>query len=88
VLLLTESGTPFKRYVEGSYFGDNEVLLKTERESCAVSEVECDLYLIKKEDFLYVLEKHPEEHKQILDVAQVRDDLHKQAITDAEETQQ
>ena len=63
VKLVTAEGYIFKIYVEGSYFGDTEILLgKTFRECNVIvdNKSNCELVSISKNDFLQILEDFPE----------------------------
>lgn len=54
--------TPINLHVEGSYFGDNDVLLnqgRDGRDSTAIAETECQLLLITKQQILDLLKKFP-----------------------------
>ena len=75
---MTEQNIPFKRYSIGSYFGDNEVILKKDHEATAMAETECVIYILKKKDLPQFLEG--EHGLQMLEVAQKREEIHKEAI--------
>jgi len=61
IILLTQEGFPFKKYSVGSYFGDNETMLKKDREASAYSASESLLYIIKKTEFMEVFKEFPED---------------------------
>lgn len=67
--------TPINLQVEGSYFGDNDVLLnegRDGRDSTAIAETECQLLLITKQQILDLLKKFPLVRKEMKIVATTR----------------
>lgn len=67
--------TPINMHVEGTYFGDNDVLLnqgRDGRDSTAIAETECQLLLITKQQILDLLKKFPLVRKEMKIVATTR----------------
>lgn len=59
-------------YVRGSYFGEIEVLFKTDRKSTVQVEQTANLLKIDGQDFLAVLDRFPEIKAEVFDVAHKR----------------
>ena len=69
------ANVPIHLHVEGSYFGDSDVLInrgKDGRESTAVAETECDLEVINRQNMMKVLRKFPEIKNEMKEVAKRR----------------
>ena len=45
---------------EGQFFGEAALLKQTTRNANVRAQTYCDLYKLKKEDFLHIIEKYPE----------------------------
>lgn len=63
---------PINLHVEGSYFGDNDVLLnggRDGRDSTAIAETECALLVITKSQLTELLKKFPAVRREMKQVA-------------------
>eukprot|EP01017_Pseudomicrothorax_dubius_P040983 TRINITY_DN6509_c0_g3_i1.p1 TRINITY_DN6509_c0_g3~~TRINITY_DN6509_c0_g3_i1.p1 ORF type:complete len:344 (-),score=107.75 TRINITY_DN6509_c0_g3_i1:104-1069(-) len=56
-------------YVEGSYFGEVDIIFKRARTSNAIAETEVELWKINKEEFLRIVEKYPEIYMEVVNLA-------------------
>ncbi len=68
-------------HVQGSYFGDNDVLInngRNGRDTTAIAETECQLLVLTKYYLFDILKKFPAYRKEMKQVAQTR---HKHHIT-------
>lgn len=73
------NNVPINLHVEGSYFGDNDVLLnqgRDGRDSSAIADVECQLLVISKGQLLDLLRKFAAVKKEMKLVAQKRRQHH------------
>lgn len=70
----------FNMYVEGSYFGEMEMMIREYkligRDGSAIVDSECQLFVLTKPDLIYVLNLFPEVHKQMKKTAKKRRDHH------------
>ena len=77
------NNVPINLHVEGSYFGDNDVLLnqgRDGRDSSAIADVECQLLVISKGQLLDLLRKFPAVKKEMKLVAAKRRAHHQKQI--------
>ena len=71
--LLASNGFAFKSYVQGSYFGEGEVLDGRNRDcTVEVAEPGAKFMLLHKHDFLQLLEKFPKIAEEITETARLR----------------
>ena len=81
--LLPEYPEPINLHVEGSYFGDNDVLLnqgRDGRDSTAIAERECHLLVITKQQLIDLLKNFPHYRKEMKKVAERRKNHHLRQI--------
>ncbi len=57
---------------DGQFFGEIALLHETLRTADVEAKTYCDLYILTKEDFLKVVEKYPDLHKNITEIMEVR----------------
>jgi voltage-gated potassium channel len=57
---------------EGQFFGESALLQRTTRNANVKGKSYCDLYKLKKEDFLKIIQKHPKLLQNIEDVVRNR----------------
>jgi CRP-like cAMP-binding protein len=73
VNLLASNGFTFKSYVQGSYFGEGEVLEGRNRDcTVEVAEPGAKFMLLHKHDFLHLLEQFPKIAEEITETARLR----------------
>lgn len=69
-------------HVQGSYFGDNDVLCnqgRDGRDTTAIAETECQLLVIKRVQLFDLLKKFPEVRKEMKSVA-IKRKFHNQKL--------
>ncbi len=75
----------FIAYVEGSYFGDNDIInhdSQEGRDSTAIAETECNLLVLQRKDFLQLADDFEEIGKDMRIIANSRKTYHEQLITE------
>jgi CRP-like cAMP-binding protein len=78
--LVDNNGYIFKSYVEGSYFGEIEIIDKTVRDANAIAEQNCEILLIKKKDFKKIMNDFPEVYQEIVKVSTLRKQKNRDAM--------
>ena len=77
VLLQTKEGLVFKTYVEGSYFGETDILAESGRKRiCSVQVApgnDCELLLLGKKEFLDLMDEYPQVAREIKYTSKMRD---------------
>ena len=71
-VVLKQQGVAFVTYVQGSYFGEEEVIWRTQRICTAQTETTVELLTLQKRHFLRVLEAFPAVKDEIIEVAHLR----------------
>jgi CRP-like cAMP-binding protein len=80
VSLKTTSGLVFKTYLQGSYFGEVEVLANMLRShTVQVASSHAELLVISKRDFINVLKDFPRIYNEVKETAKVREVKNKEA---------
>jgi hypothetical protein len=62
----------FKHIIKGSYFGEIEIIEQIPREFTVIALKDCEMLVMKKDDFNYMLGQYPVFAKQIKDTAKER----------------
>ncbi len=75
VEVLDEQGKRIKRLRDGDFFGEVALLLPTPRLASIRATGLCDLFMLKKTDFVRILQDHPQFAEKIMAVARARYDL-------------
>lgn len=69
---LLQQESVFVTYVQGSYFGELEMLWRTPRTSTARTQCATELLVLPKDHFLRVLDKYPTVRSEVLEIAHIR----------------
>lgn len=69
---LIQQEIAFVTYVQGSYFGELEILWRTLRTSTARTQCSAELLALPREHFLRVLNKYPSVREEMLEIAHIR----------------
>jgi CRP-like cAMP-binding protein len=75
---------PFNLYIEGSYFGDSDILVdnqKNIRDSTAIADVRSELLVITRLELLNILEKYKKIDKEMRLISKERKKHHNKAIS-------
>mmetsp|Transcript_3992 Transcript_3992/g.6008 ORF Transcript_3992/g.6008 Transcript_3992/m.6008 type:complete len:84 (+) Transcript_3992:2790-3041(+) len=75
---------PFALYVEGSYFGDQDILMnngRNGRDSTAVAQTDCSLLVVTKLLIQRMIRKFPKVKKQMKQMADARSKANQEAIS-------
>eukprot|EP01006_Ploeotia_vitrea_P052046 TRINITY_DN67634_c1_g1_i1.p1 TRINITY_DN67634_c1_g1~~TRINITY_DN67634_c1_g1_i1.p1 ORF type:complete len:596 (-),score=10.26 TRINITY_DN67634_c1_g1_i1:241-2028(-) len=76
VNVVSEDGeTVFATLRSGSFFGEVALLKETRRTASVKTVKFCDLFMLAKEDFDYLMEKYPEDSSKIVEAANKRQQL-------------
>lgn len=67
VAVCSKDGTiVYKHLEEGSFFGEIALVTEASRRTASIrATTYCDLDILRKEDFMYILQKHPHEIENI-----------------------
>ena len=75
--LVAPSGIVYRVYIQGAYFGEVEILLgKTRNCTVKVAEVNAQLLIMAKPDFIRMLEEFPKIAKEVVETAHQRELVH------------
>lgn len=69
---LVQRESMFVTYVQGSYFGELEILWRTSRTSAARTQCAVELLVLSRDHFLRVLDKYPTVREEVLEIAHIR----------------
>jgi len=72
VSVTLEDGHHVATLHEGQFFGESALLEESARNANVIADDYCDLYKLSKEDFLTIIKKYPELHKNIVKVIEKR----------------
>lgn len=77
---LRRQAVKFLTYVEGSYFGELEVLWGWKRTESAWTKERAELMVLDKSDFLFILNRYAEFRREILEIALMRKSRNEKAF--------
>ena len=60
-------------YVEGSFFGEADILMKRSRVATTRAETDCEIWKVNKDDFIKLLHEFPDVKDEIIELIRVKE---------------